>query len=103
MLETSQMEELRDAELVQVILPFKLPTWNQLLAMNRWERKKVRDWIHEKVFMCIQSGSVLRTPMGLAVRLSLTDLEKQVYLSMITPNSSKKYLSRKKFLKMRKR
>lgn len=103
MYKTSQAEEIANAEFVQIVLPFKLPTWNQLLAMNHWERKRVRDWIKEKVFMCIQSGNVLRTPMGLVVKRSLMDCEKQAYLSMIQPNSLKKYLSRKKYLKTKKR
>ena len=102
-IDRKRVKEIAEAGLVQIILPFKLPTWNALLAMNHWERKRMRDWIKEKVFMCIQSGDVSRTPMGLVVRLSLTDCEKQAYLSMIQPNSSKKYRLVKKYLRMKKR
>lgn len=28
-------------------LPIPLPTWNRILAMHHWERKKLRDLIHE--------------------------------------------------------
>lgn len=39
-----------------VVLPFKLPTWNVLLAMGVWQRKKERDRIHAAVLRCIASA-----------------------------------------------
>lgn len=85
-----------------LIFPFRLPTWNQLYAMHWRERKKVRDWIHDAVLRCIQNEPVSQTQTELVQRLSLTDLEKQAYLLMIQPNSSKKYRTRKKLQKMMK-
>jgi hypothetical protein len=79
-----------------IVLPFKLPTWNQLLAMNHWQRKKVRNWIHDAVLRCIHEGKDSQTQTEQVLKLSLTGSELQEYLSMIQPNSSKKYLSRKK-------
>lgn len=39
-----------------IVLPFKLPTWNALLAMGVWQRKKERDRIHAAVQLaCIAS------------------------------------------------
>lgn len=88
---------------IRLILPFRLPTWNQLLAMNRWERKEVRTWIKEQVYMCIhgQKDSLIQT--GGVARLSLTDWSKQAYLQMIIPNSSAKYRNHKKLQKMKKK
>ena len=40
-----------------VVLPFKLPTWNALLAMNRFQRAKERHRIHAAVQLaCIASA-----------------------------------------------
>ena len=51
---TSESRPLRS---LTVELPIALPTWNQLLGMNRWKRKKVRDLIHHAVFISIASGN----------------------------------------------
>ena len=58
---------------LRIILPFKLPTWNQLLAMDHWQRAKVRTWIKEQVSECIVNGAEWRTPTGSARKLLLTD------------------------------
>jgi len=81
---------------ITLILPFRLPTWNQLLAMNHWQRKKVRDWIKDVVSTCIQEQKGSLTKMGVVLRPQLTDLEKAVYLRMITPNSLRGFRNRKK-------
>lgn len=86
---------------IRIVLPFRLPTWNQLLAMNRWQRKKVRDWIKGAVSTCIREGIVSQTQTELVARLSWTDLLKLEYLKMIQPDSSKRYRFRKKLEKMR--
>lgn len=87
---------------IRFILPFRLPTWNQLLAMHHFQRKKVRDCIKNAVFMCTQSVPVSQTPTELVLRLRWTDLQKQEYYQMIQPNSLKKYHIRKKLQKMKK-
>ena len=87
---------------IRLILPFKLPTWNQLLAMNPWERNKVAKWIKGQVSACIVSGAEWQTPTGLARKLLLTDLSLAEYSQMIQPNSSRKLRLRKKLAKLRK-
>ena len=83
-------------KVVRLILPFRLPTWNQLLAMNHWQRKKVRDWIKTAVYMCITKQKDLRTVTDARLKPVLTDLSLQEYYGMIVPNSSKKLASRKR-------
>lgn len=84
-------------------LPFKLPTWNQLLAMDHWQRKKVRDWIKKQVYECIVNGAAWQTPTGLARRLQLTDSCLLEYYEMITPNALKKSRTAKKLARLTKR
>lgn len=83
---------------MKIILPFRLPTWNQLLAMDRWQRKEVRDCIKNAVLMCCQRLTASQMRMDAVLKLSWTDLEKQAYLKMITPKSSLTYRIRKKRL-----
>lgn len=78
-----------------IILPFKLPTWNQLLAMDHWQRKQVRTWLHNFVCASIPEGADWETLTGEVSRPFLTDLQKQEYGLMIQPNSSKKFALRK--------
>ena len=87
---------------VTIILPFKLPTWNQLLAMQHFQRAKVTKWIKERVLECTVSGKDWPTPMGSARKLLLMDSSLQEYSQMITPNASEKFRSRKKLAKLKK-
>ena len=50
-----KLNEAQKKSLV-VVLPFKLPTWNALLAMGVWQRKKERDRIHAAVLRCIANA-----------------------------------------------
>jgi len=81
---------------IVLALPFRLPTWNALLAMSPWQRKKVRDAIHHAVSECIASENISQIPTERVLKLSWTGLQKQEYLQTITPASSKKYRTRKK-------
>jgi hypothetical protein len=58
--------------------------------MNQWERKALRDWIKNAVYVSIagQIGSLMQ--MGGQVNISLTHLSLQAYYQMIAPNTSKK-------------
>ena len=48
---------------VVIVLPFKLPTWNALLSMNRFQRAKERHRIHNAVLAYIASAGGLPTLM----------------------------------------
>jgi len=84
-------------KIIRVVLPFRLPTWNQLLAMGYWQRKKIRDLIKSAVVSTStikQSGSV--TVMDGRLRPVLTDLWLQEYYKTMIPDPSKKYHNRKR-------
>ena len=86
----------RFAVKLKIVLPFPLPTWNRLLAMNRWERKRCRDWIHRAVSICIaeDTDSLTSTTSPRKQLLMLSCAAE--YLPMIRPKSSKKSRKRKK-------
>lgn len=70
-------------------LPFPLPTWNRLLAMNHWERKKCRDLIHRMTCISIQSGVGLPTSTEYQRKQPSMELCRLEYLAMIRPSGSK--------------
>ena len=86
-----------------LVLPFRLPTWNQLLAMNHWQRAKVTAFIRGFVSTSIRDAGDWRTRTEFRLKPRLTALQREAYLQMIQPNSSKKYRFRKRLGKMRKR
>lgn len=75
---------------LKIILPFRLPTWNMLLAANPWQRKKVRDWIHAAMstLRVIEGDSLTQTELVLKPVLTASSIES--YCQMITPKSSTK-------------
>lgn len=80
---------------VKIILPFRLPTWNMLLAANPWQRKKVRDWIHAAMCTLEVSESDSLTPTELVLRPVLMASSIESYCRMITPKSSTKSVTAK--------
>ena len=44
---------------IRIVLPFPLPTWNRVLAMHPWARKKMRDMIHEAVWIALKDAAGL--------------------------------------------
>src|SRR3990167_933261 len=98
-------EGLRQAKMnsIQIILPFRLPTWNQLLAMNRWERQKVVNWIREFVSTSIHDAGGSQIRMGSVVRPRWTAWSKAEYYQMIQPSTSKRYRLARKFPQLKKR
>jgi len=82
---------------ITVILPFKLPTWNQLFAMRLQERMRIKKWIRNVVSMCIQDAGGSQIPMGSVLRPRLTVLDLEVYSLMIQPSMSKVSRFPKKF------
>lgn len=70
-------------------LPFPLPTWNRVLAMNHWQRKKLRDLTDGLVsyFVRTATDSLTRTDSAgnmFSIRSSLA-----AYSKMIRPGTSK--------------
>lgn len=104
--EEQYLAHLAKKKVQRVILPIKLPTWNTLIAMNPWERKKVRDAIHgmvaNVVSTSITSATDLRTQTVFRLKQSLTDFAIADYLQTITPKSLQKYRNRKNSQKQRK-
>jgi hypothetical protein len=77
-----------------IVLPFKLPTWNVLLAMNHWARKKERDRIHKAVADAVSTS--IRFENGLPIQMEsaqkqqLTDSCMLESLEMMVVNMSQK-------------
>ena len=76
---------------LKIILPFKLPTWNQLLAMHYRERSKLNNYLKDVVLESIVNANDSQTPIICQPKQSLTELERLEYLKMITSNASRKY------------
>lgn len=74
---------------MKIELPFPLPTWNRLLAMSPWERKKCRDLIHRMTSMCIVSGENPEILMECQLKPQLMEWLRLEYLAMIRPPGSK--------------
>ena len=82
-----------------IVLPFKLPTWNQLLGMDHWQRKEVRDWIHQYVSRAIREANGLETATEGVLKPSWTPLLEAEYYQLIRTNASVRYSLRKKLEK----
>jgi len=81
---------------MKIVLPFPLPTWNRILAMHHWERKKLRDSIHQLVSMSIAFGKDSQTQMVSQQRQQLMDSCLVDYYQMIRPSTSAKSLTHKR-------
>lgn len=88
---------------VTIVLPFRLPTWNAILAMDLRQRMRVKKWIREYVSDSIRAAGGRLIPMDSILRPQLTDSEKAAYLSMIRPATSKRLATRRKRARSRKR
>lgn len=81
---------------ITIKLPFPLITWNRLLAMNQWDRKKYRDWIHRAVCISIQEGFDSLTWTESVERLQSMGLSLADYYQMIRPKKLPNFRIRKK-------
>ena len=70
---------------ITIKLPFPLITWNRLLAMNKWDRKKYRDMIHDAVSISIREGFDSLTPIQSQERLALMGWSFPKYYQTIRP------------------
>ncbi len=81
---------------LRLVLPFRLPTHNALNAMGQWEKATLNRWTRNVLSQYIVEGFDSLTLTVRVLKVSLTQLCKLEYLSMIVPNSSKKYRIRKR-------
>lgn len=81
---------------VTLVLNFKLPTWNQLYAMSKWERQRVTNLLKDTISTSIREAGGSEIPTGAQVKVRLTDLQRAAYSEMIRPNTSQAYHFRKK-------
>jgi len=89
--------------LARIVLPFPLPTWNRLLAMHHWQRKKLRDLLDRCASSFVQSSSDYAMPMVLRPSTSWIASCLPDYLRLIRPKSLKKSRIGKKKPKRKKR
>lgn len=75
---------------IVVELPFPLPTWNRILAMHHWERKKLRDLIHAAVSQLSVIDSTNTTLTHLQLKPSWMVLYGADYYRMIRPSTSRR-------------
>lgn len=61
---------------VTIVLPFPLPTWNRILAMHHFQKKQLRDLIHQGVDIAVNKGS-------------FDSWEKVKYMKLIRPTVKK--------------
>ena len=90
----SKTEPAQKKRLV-IRLPFKLPTWNVLLASDQWKRKKIRDMIHVLISMFIPLEGDSLTPMEYQEKRQLMASYIAEYYRMIAPKKSVKSVTAK--------
>ena len=79
-----------NASVFRFTVPTIMPTWNQILAMNQWQRKRLRDSLHKLTFLSITIALGSQTRMGLAQKQSSMQLCVQEYLATIRRKRSAK-------------
>lgn len=84
----SFQEEIKQCLTIE--LPVPMPTWNRILAMHHFERKKLRDLVHKFVSLSITHGASWPTSTDFQGRQRSTDLLRLEYLQVIRPNKSRK-------------
>ena len=77
--------------LLRIVLTVPPPTTNRILAMNHWERKKLRDLTDQLISITLQNASDSVTQTRYLLNTSQIAWLTQAYLKMIRPNTSKKY------------
>ena len=75
-------------------IPLPMPTWNRILAMQHFERMKLRHLLKEFTFMSITYGSDWPTWTDYQSKRSSTDLLRLEYLQTIRPSKSRRSLIR---------
>ena len=75
---------------VRIEIPLPMPTWNRILAMHPWERKKLRDLMHHAVSLSITYGADWPIWTEFQSKRVSTDLFTEMYLQTIRPSKSRK-------------
>lgn len=71
-------------------LPIPLPTWNRILYMQPFQRKRLRDLLHQYVFIFTASDPASWTPMDSHAKPCSMELLNAEYLDLIRPSASSK-------------
>lgn len=77
-------------ERLEIELPIPMPTWNRILAMQHFERAKLREYLHHAVLCSLTFGSDWPTTMVFRGKPYSTELFLQEYYQTIRPNKSRK-------------
>ena len=75
---------------LKIEIPLPMPTWNRMLAMHPWERKKLRDLLHHAVSLSITHGLDWPTSTVFLGKPCSTELFTLEYLQTIRPSKSRK-------------
>lgn len=86
----TQTTESKQCQRMEIVLPVPMPTWNRILAMQHFERMKLRDLLHEFVSLSITHGSDWPTSTDYRGKQQSTDLLKLEYFQAIRPNKSRR-------------
>lgn len=93
----------RTSAKLEIELPIPMPSWNRLIAMHFWERKKCRDLIHAFVLhFCTPENESLTLITYQGKPRSMVWLQ-QAYLGTIRPSTSRKSRTSKRSAKKAKR
>lgn len=73
-----------------IVLPFAMPTWNRILALQVFQRMRLRHLVHAFVFNSITSGEDWPTQMVCQSKQQSTLLLRLEYLAVTRPRKSRK-------------
>jgi hypothetical protein len=79
-----------ECQKLEIELPIPMPTWNRILAMQHFERAKLREYLHHAVWCSLTYGPDWPTRMDFRGKQYSTALFLQEYFQMIRPNKSRK-------------
>lgn len=75
---------------LEIVIPLPMPTWNRILAMQHFERMKLREYLHHAVSLSITHGRDWPTWTVFRSKRYSTELLALEYLQMIRPSKSRK-------------
>jgi hypothetical protein len=84
-----------ESKTLVIELPFPMPTWNRVLAMQHFQRAKMRTLLHRLVSIYIPLERASLIPMASVINTQSTSLLIAELLKMIRPSTSSKSRSAK--------